>query len=92
MSTHNIGFYEEISKIIPYHQISSNMHLISFLRLHPQIPVSTHYFCSCKRLALMQMRSIAKYTTVEQMKRVSYLLDDPHICIYGGIRKRLSQK
>ena len=29
MSTHNIGFYEEISKIIlNYHQISSNMHLI----------------------------------------------------------------
>ena len=30
MSTHNIGFYEEISKIIPnYHQISSNTHLFS---------------------------------------------------------------
>ena len=29
MSTHNIGFYEEISKIITYHQISSNMHLVS---------------------------------------------------------------
>ena len=28
MSTHNIGFYEEISKIITYHQISSNRHLI----------------------------------------------------------------
>ena len=27
MSTHNIGFYEEISKIIP--KLSSNMHLIS---------------------------------------------------------------
>ena len=27
MSTHNIGFYEEISKIIT--QLSSNMHLIS---------------------------------------------------------------
>ena len=27
MSTHNIGFYEEISK--NYHQISSNMHSIS---------------------------------------------------------------
>ena len=23
MSTHNIGFYREISKIIPYHQIST---------------------------------------------------------------------
>ena len=44
MSTHNIGFYEEISKIIPYHQMSSNMHLISssvckqavkaFVRMH----------------------------------------------------------
>ena len=30
MSTHNIGFYEEISKIsLNYHQISSNTHLIS---------------------------------------------------------------
>ena len=29
MSTPNIGFYEEISKIITYHQISSNTHLIS---------------------------------------------------------------
>ena len=29
MSTHNIGFDEEISKIITYHQISSNTHLIS---------------------------------------------------------------
>ena len=29
MSTHNIGFYEEIRKIITYHQISSNTHLIS---------------------------------------------------------------
>ena len=29
MSTYNIGFYEGKSKIIPYHQISSNTHLIS---------------------------------------------------------------
>ena len=29
MCTHNIGFYEEISKIITYHQISSNRQLIS---------------------------------------------------------------
>ena len=30
MSTHNIGFYEEISKIsLNYHQISSNTHLTS---------------------------------------------------------------
>ena len=29
MSTHKVGFYEEISKIITYHQISSNTHLIS---------------------------------------------------------------
>ena len=29
MSTHNIGFYEEIAKLtLNYHQISSNMHLI----------------------------------------------------------------
>ena len=30
MSTHNIGFYEDLTKVIlNYHQISSNMHLIS---------------------------------------------------------------
>ena len=29
MSTQNIGFYEEITKIIPYHQLSSNTHFIS---------------------------------------------------------------
>ena len=29
MSTHNIGFYEDLTKIIlNYHQISSNTHLI----------------------------------------------------------------
>ena len=36
MSSHNIGFYEEISKIISYHQISSNTHL-SLLQLHPEL-------------------------------------------------------
>ena len=58
MSTHNIGFYEEISKLsLNYHQISSNMHLISppdkrnhpflqdlervFKTLHPNIRCST---------------------------------------------------
>ena len=30
MSTHNIGFYEDLTKIIfDYHQISSNTHFIS---------------------------------------------------------------
>ena len=30
MSTHNIGFYEDIAKLsLNYHQISSNTHLIS---------------------------------------------------------------
>ena len=30
MSTHNIGFYKDLTKIsLNYHQISSNMHLIS---------------------------------------------------------------
>ena len=30
MSTHNIGFYEDLTKIsLNYHQISSNTHLIS---------------------------------------------------------------
>ena len=28
MSSHNIGFYEDISKTMIYHQISSNTHLI----------------------------------------------------------------
>ena len=30
MSTHNIGFYEDISKIVPYLQISSNTYLFLF--------------------------------------------------------------
>ena len=31
MSTHNIGFYEDLKKIsLNYYQISSNTHLISF--------------------------------------------------------------
>ena len=38
MSTHNIGFYEEISKIITYHQISSNTHLISSAGHMSRIP------------------------------------------------------
>ena len=30
MSTHNIGFYEDLTKLsLNFHQISSNMHLIS---------------------------------------------------------------
>ena len=30
MSTHNIGFYEDLTKLsLKYHQISSNTHLIS---------------------------------------------------------------
>ena len=30
MSTHNIGFYEDLTKLsLNYHQISSNAHLIS---------------------------------------------------------------
>ena len=30
MSTHNIGFYEDLTKLsLNYHQISSNTHLIS---------------------------------------------------------------
>ena len=30
MSTHNIGFYEDLTKLsLNHHQISSNMHLIS---------------------------------------------------------------
>ena len=30
MSTHNIGFYEDLTKLsLTYHQISSNTHLIS---------------------------------------------------------------
>ena len=42
MSTHNIGFYEEISKILSfnYNQISSNTHLISSAALI-SLPAST---------------------------------------------------
>ena len=42
MSTHNIGFYEEISKkkypklSLNYHQISSNTHLISSAEAYKQ--------------------------------------------------------
>ena len=43
MSTHNIGFYEEISQIITYHQISSNTHLISS---DPLYILSTLLACS----------------------------------------------
>ena len=35
MSTHNIGFYEDLTKIsLNYHQISSNTHLISSAGLY----------------------------------------------------------
>ena len=34
MSTHNIGFYEDLSKFsLNYHQISLNMHLISSVEI-----------------------------------------------------------
>ena len=35
MSTHNIGFYEEISKIITY--LSSNTHIISSAGLRGEV-------------------------------------------------------
>ena len=40
MSTHNIGFYEEISKIITY--LSSNTHLISSAAYENPIHSSSH--------------------------------------------------
>ena len=41
MSTHNIGFYEDLTKLsFNYHQISSNTHLISSAVLHL---LSLHY-------------------------------------------------
>ena len=41
MSTHNIGFYEEISKSsLNYHQISSNTHHISISEEHSSSPSS----------------------------------------------------
>ena len=43
MITHNIGFYEEISKLsLNYHQISSNTHLISSAESWDTFS----YFCS----------------------------------------------
>ena len=40
MSTHNIGFYEEISKLSPYyHQILSNLHLISSAASYCVMPI-----------------------------------------------------
>ena len=57
MSTHNIGFYEEISKLsLNYHQISSNTHLISsadktdaayFAFCYPYLPSQNH---TCERM------------------------------------------
>ena len=36
MSTHNIGFYEDVTKIsLNYHQISSDTHLISSAGYQP---------------------------------------------------------
>ena len=47
MSTHNIGFYEDLTKII--FELSSNMHLISsaVIALHFSyaIPQTTEYVC-----------------------------------------------
>ena len=40
MSTHNIGFYEDLTKLsLNYHQISSNMHLISSAALTISVTV-----------------------------------------------------
>ena len=52
MSTHNIGFYEEISKIISY--LSSNMHLISSSVSYLVIEVkSTEISCfSCSSVSV----------------------------------------
>ena len=43
MSTHNIGFYEEISKIIS--ELSSNMHLISISGSCPSVADLFQCFC-----------------------------------------------
>ena len=38
MSNHNIGFYEDLTKLyLNYHQISSNTHLISSAVFHPAL-------------------------------------------------------
>ena len=38
MSTHNIGFYEDLTNIyLNYHQISSNAHLISSAETVPKM-------------------------------------------------------
>ena len=42
MSTHNIGFYEEISKIIP--ELSSNKHFISSAAQSEELGQPGHLF------------------------------------------------
>ena len=51
MSTQNIGFYEDLTKIsLNYHQISSNTHLISSaVNHHENTPIQyTANFNGCK--------------------------------------------
>ena len=55
MSTHNIGFYEDLTKIsLNYHHISSNTHLISSAALRISIviilgiPIALELFVSVK--------------------------------------------
>ena len=44
MSTHNIGFYEDLQKLsLNYHQISSNTHLISSADIMIIVPKSPNY-------------------------------------------------
>ena len=45
MSNHNIGFYEEKSKIIPYHQKSSNAHLIPSSEVDSTLTQQTSRMC-----------------------------------------------
>ena len=60
MSTHNIGFYEEISKIIPY--LSSNTHHISSsayshaLLLVISLVMRKPAFCICEKKDADQLR------------------------------------
>ena len=52
MSTNNIGFYEEISKIsLKYHQISSNKHLISSAGIYSVAKFSSIFLSFSKNMA-----------------------------------------
>ena len=77
MRTHNIGFYEDLTKLsFNYHQISSNMHLISSSGYcHPN-EVYSHFY-SCKKNENFQLKKFDIFLTIAQNIHFGYMLDPP---------------